>query len=191
MRLKWSVILLAIFLVQGACKAFLMSGEDIVREFKTQKEISEPHIDDILIDAGKKVVLPLSREIKDPNMTRRAYAISALGKIGDERAIPSLLVVAEQRNDNPWHRLLAIQAIAAIDADKGLRLAKERKLETQPDDFTDQYTTISYNRKKLSVSKEQSYEHYLSELDKVIEEIQESGSYKMEEEPEGHFRKWF
>lgn len=66
-----------------------------------------------LVKFGKEAVLPLISILKDKNRRWRIFAIDALGKIGDTRAIGSLRELLKDQDEHVHH--YAAEAIKAIE----------------------------------------------------------------------------
>lgn len=87
---------------------------------------------DPLILAGSDVIPLLERDLLDPNMPRRRYAIGAVGNIGDESALPTLRKILENRSELDYIRCDALEAIAMIDRSMAIQIVRdEPNLEPQ------------------------------------------------------------
>jgi hypothetical protein len=91
------------------------------------REAAEDQIMDPLILAGSSVVPLLGKEIIDPGMLNRRYAIGALGNIGNRAVIPSLEKLAREKSEADYIRCDALTAIGMIDHQEGLRVARHVK----------------------------------------------------------------
>ena len=85
----------------------------------------EPEIDDPLIAAGQRMVPAICEAISHPDMKRRRYAISALGYIGDARALPSLESILRNAREIDYFRGDALKSIYQIDKALGTRYASQ------------------------------------------------------------------
>lgn len=84
---------------------------------------SEIDLGSSLVRVGEPIVPSVCRAIADRNMKRRRYAISALGWIGDRRAIPSLQKVLSEATELQELRADALEAIYRISPRLAHRLA--------------------------------------------------------------------
>lgn len=79
----------------------------------------EPDIDDPLIAAGSKMVPEITEAIANRDMRLRRYAISALGYIGDKRALLMLGDILKDKTEKDYFRGDALRAIYLIDEKLG------------------------------------------------------------------------
>lgn len=84
---------------------------------------------DPLILAGASVVPLLIKEVENPNMKNRRYAITALGNIGAKTAIPILETLVRKKSEEDYIRCDALSAIGMIDESEGARIAGDIKNE--------------------------------------------------------------
>jgi len=85
----------------------------------------EPELDDPLIAAGKAMTLTICEAVKNKDMQLRRYAISALGFIGDIRALPTLEHILRSSEEIYYFRGDALHAIYRIDRSLGKKHASE------------------------------------------------------------------
>lgn len=85
----------------------------------------EPDLPTPLIEMGKPMVPAIVEAISHLDMKRRRYAISALGSIGDRRAVPALKAILENRNEIYYFRGDALWEIYRIDHALGVQLAAQ------------------------------------------------------------------
>jgi hypothetical protein len=85
----------------------------------------EPELDDPLIEAGRKMTRVICEAIKNKDMKYRRYAISALGYIGDKRALPTLENILKSKNEIYYFRGDALHSIYQIDKALGKKFAAE------------------------------------------------------------------
>lgn len=110
-------------------------AQEVLHEFYTNKE-PEPIVDQPLLSAGKAIVPYLMIEIQKKDMTMRGYAILALGKIGDRRALPVLMKILEDRSELVYFRSDALRAIWHIDRKLGEEYANKYTGESREIDRT-------------------------------------------------------
>jgi len=99
--------------------------EPVWLEFYRPALEHEPELDDPLIEAGAAMVPAICEAITHEDMKYRGYAIGALGFIGDQRAVASLVSILKDSSEIGYFRGDALQAIYVIDAAEGIRLARE------------------------------------------------------------------
>jgi hypothetical protein len=99
-------------------------AQQILHDFYTDR-VPEPINDRHLLNAGKGIVPYLIIEIQKKDMPKRGYAILALGKIGDRRALPELTNILKDRSDEIHARSDAIRAIWHIDKKYGEEFARK------------------------------------------------------------------
>jgi len=85
--------------------------------------VPEPINDRYLLEAGKAIVPFLLEEIKDPDMPKRGYAILALGKIGDVRALGTLEQILDDKSETDYIRGDSLTSIWHIDRKVGEKLS--------------------------------------------------------------------
>ncbi len=85
------------------------------------EEINDRH----LVDAGKAIVPYLLVEIKKKDMPKRRYAIGALEKIKDKRALPILIEILQDHSEIFYFRDDALRAVWHIDKKLGEEFAKK------------------------------------------------------------------
>jgi hypothetical protein len=122
----------------SGCLQTTMDEEEarkVLNEFYMLNE-PEPLNDLPLLKAGKAIVPYLSLEIQKKDIPKRRYAIGALGKIGDKRALPSLLKIFEDRTEIWYFRSDAIEAIWHIDKNVGEEYASKHTGESKEIDRT-------------------------------------------------------
>jgi len=99
-------------------------AQKVLNSFYTDK-VPESINDRHLLRAGKAIVPYLVEEIQKKDMPKRRYAIGALGKIGDRRALPVLVKILGDRSELEYFRSDALRAIWHIDKKQGEELAKK------------------------------------------------------------------
>ena len=99
-------------------------AQEVLNSFYTDK-VPESINDRHLVRAGKAIVPYLVAEIQKRDMPKRRYAIGALGKIGDRRALPVLVKILGDRSELEYFRSDALRAIWHIDKKQGEELAKK------------------------------------------------------------------
>jgi hypothetical protein len=104
------------------------SPELALKEFY-EREVAEDQIMDPLIVAGRNVVPLLEKEVTNPNMPNRRYAIGALGNLGSKSALTVLENLAKMKSEVGYIRCDALVAIGMIDQQEGLRVANVVKGE--------------------------------------------------------------
>ncbi|WP_210283261.1 HEAT repeat domain-containing protein [Massilia sp. Dwa41.01b] len=82
---------------------------------------------DPLILAGGGVVPILEKEVMDPKMPNRRYAIGALGNIRHRSSIPVLTRLAKMESEEDFIRCDSLIAIGMIDDREGLRVLNSVK----------------------------------------------------------------
>ena len=87
--------------------------------------VPESIIDRHLLKAGKGIVPYLIIEIQKEDMPKRGYAILALGKIGDRRALPTLIKMYENPTEKGVHPSETLRAIWHIDRKLGKELVNK------------------------------------------------------------------
>lgn len=104
-----------------ACSEKIMAPEKaqrVLNDFYTDnvpEDISDRH----LVSAGKGIVPYLLIEIQKKDMPKRRYAIGALEKIKDKRAIPVLVQILNDNSEIGYFREDALRAIWHIDKKLG------------------------------------------------------------------------
>ena len=109
------------------CSKSTMSEKEaqkVLNSFYTDK-VPESINDRHLLRAGKGIVPYLVEEIQKRDMPKRRYAIGALGKIADRRALPVLVKILEDRSELEYFRGDTLEAIWRIDKKMGGELAKK------------------------------------------------------------------
>ncbi len=79
---------------------------------------------DPLILAGPQFPL-LERDLANPAMPNRRYAIGALGNLQSEAALPILKTLAGSKSEIDYIRCDALTAIAMIEREESLRIANQ------------------------------------------------------------------
>jgi HEAT repeat protein len=87
--------------------------------------VPEPISDRHLLSAGKAIIPYLIVEIQKKDMQKRRYAIGALEKFGDRRALPVLTKILEDRSEVIYFRDDALRAIWHIDRKLGEEYARK------------------------------------------------------------------
>jgi hypothetical protein len=83
-----------------------------------EREVAEDQIMDPLILAGPEVIPLLERDLANPEMQNKRYAIGALGNLQSEAALPILKSLASAKFEIDYIRCDALTAIAMIDGKK-------------------------------------------------------------------------
>jgi hypothetical protein len=91
----------------------------------------EPELDDPLIEAGKEMTPAICDAILHKDMRLRRYAISALGFIGDKRAIPALEHILKDSTELEYFRGDALKAIYQLNSQLGSRYAVQYEHENR------------------------------------------------------------
>ena len=90
-----------------------------------QDAVHEPEIHIPLKKAPKDMTLTICEAVKHSDMKYRRYAIEALGKRKDKRAIPTLESILKNDKEIDYFRGDALEAIYDIDKKLGERYAKD------------------------------------------------------------------
>ena len=85
--------------------------------------------------AGPKMVPSISEVIGDRSMLARRYAISALGLLRQEDALPALIGIASDKTEKDYFRSDALEAITVIDMSEGQAIATEMLEDEDLPDF--------------------------------------------------------
>lgn len=99
-----------------------------------RRDVAEDQLMDPLILAGADVIPLLERDLLNPEMPRRRYAIGALGNIGEPSALPILVRIVQTGSEADYIRCDALSAVARIDrraADQLIRAAPSLERECQ------------------------------------------------------------
>ena len=99
--------------------------EHIINQFYTEKDLVEDQLIDSLILAGPQMVPLLEREILKKEVPRRLYAISALGHLGNNKSIPILEHILQDKSEIELFRAVALGAIASINLTYAQKIAPE------------------------------------------------------------------
>ena len=100
-------------------------AREILQKFYSDKDLAESQTDLYLLNAGKPIVPYLVKEIENRKMPRRQYAIVALGKINDPRALPVLEKIINDKTEEAFTRGNALTSIWHIDQKLGEEYAKK------------------------------------------------------------------
>jgi hypothetical protein len=133
-----TMIFLLTLLVLTSCYRKPMDqreAQQVLNEFYTNRE-PESEMDYPLLRAGKAIVPYLTLEVSKRDMPRREYAILALGKIGDRRALTTLINILEDRLESLGARDAALRAIWHIDRGVGEKYAMKHTGEHKEIDRT-------------------------------------------------------
>lgn len=98
---------------------FKKSWDDFYKEAEYEPDIHLP-----LKRARKEMTLAICEAVKHPDLKYRRYAIEALGKRKDKRAIPTLEVILKDDKEIYYFRGDALEAINDIDKNLGRQYAK-------------------------------------------------------------------
>jgi hypothetical protein len=124
---------LLLFFSAFACSRETMDPAEarrVLNDFYTDR-VPEPINDRHLVNAGKPIVPYLLVEIENRDMPKRRYAIGALEKIKDRRALPLLIQILEDRTELSYFREDAFRAIWHIDRKLGEEYAQKSSAESQ------------------------------------------------------------
>lgn len=143
----WTFLFLLIALL-----GLIGCSEETMGEKKAQKILNDFYTDNVpesitdrhLLNAGKAIVPYLIVEIQKEDMPKRGYAVLALGKIGDRRALPILIKMYENPTKKGVPPSEILRAIWHIDRKLGEELASKY---TGDDEFMNR--TIELLRKGL------------------------------------------
>ncbi len=113
--------------------------ESTMDEEKAKKVLNNFYTDNVpesindryLVSAGKAIVPYVLVEIQKRDMPKRGYAILALGKIGDRRALTVLKKILDDKSELLGDRTAALQSIWHIDRKLGEELAKKYSGENE------------------------------------------------------------
>lgn len=94
-----------------------------------EREVAEDQIMDPLILAGPKIIPLLQKEVVNPDMPNRRYAIGALGNLRSKATLSTLEKLVATKSEAAYIRCDALTAIGMIDPEEGLRIAKSVKGE--------------------------------------------------------------
>lgn len=132
--LKSSFLLINLLLLNMGLSIFNISCSKAVMDEKEAQtvlndfyndNVPESIIDRQLLNAGRAIVPYVITEIQQKDIPRRRYAIGALGKIGDRRALPVLEKLLDDDSEMFYFRHDALIAIWHIDRNLGDELAKK------------------------------------------------------------------
>ncbi len=116
-----------LFCASLACTEEVMTPEQakkVLSDFYADR-VPEEIQDRLLVDAGKPIAPYLLVEIKNKDMPKRRYAILALGKIKDKRALPVLTQILDDSSEINYFRDDALCAIWHIDRKLGEQSANQ------------------------------------------------------------------
>ena len=85
----------------------------------------EPEIAVPLVKAGRPMTLSICEAVAHPDMKRRRYAIDALGRIGDKRALPVLEAILNNRDEIDYFRGDALEAIYRLNPKLAVQYARQ------------------------------------------------------------------
>ena len=98
------------------------SPERVLADFYEGNGRAEDMLMDPLILHAERVAPLVIREIANPEMPRRRYAIGFLGQAGRREALPTLRQLLADPREEDYYRADALQAIHMIDPAEGGRL---------------------------------------------------------------------
>jgi hypothetical protein len=115
------VILLLAFVSISVCSKKSMDPEEAKRVLNLfySDNVPESINDRYLVEAGRAIVPYLTVEVQKRDMPKRRYAILALGKLKDKRALPVLIQILYDRSELYYFRDDALRAIWHIDRKLG------------------------------------------------------------------------
>lgn len=93
-----------------------------LEEFHSQRDVAEDQLADPLIVTGCRSAQVVAREIANPAMQYRRYAIGYLGNRRCRAAMPALTSILANPREEEYFRADALEAITRIDPRQGLRL---------------------------------------------------------------------
>ena len=142
----------AFFLLLSVLSGVLGCSPQALSEDEARKVLNDFYTDNVpesindrhLLNAGKSIVPYLITEIQKEDMPKRGYAILALGKIGDRRALPVLIRMYENPTSRGVLQGVLLTAIWHIDRKLGEELASKY---TDGDEFMNR--TIELLKKGL------------------------------------------
>jgi len=124
-----TLVLLASIL---GCSKAPLNGDEARAVLQTfyDDNVPESITDRHLVRAGKPIVPFLIHEIQRKDMPKRRYAIAAIGKIGDQRALPVLIKIFEDRSEQEYFRGDALEAIWRLERNRAEDLANKHRGES-------------------------------------------------------------
>lgn len=126
--IKLLLMLSVVLCLNFACSKSVMNEKEarqVLKDFYEDNDIPEAFLDRHLVRAGKGIVPYLVVEIQKKDMPKRGYAILALGKISDSRALPALTKLLEDTSESEVMRAEALVSIWYIDRKVGEKLTDE------------------------------------------------------------------
>ncbi|WP_146204342.1 hypothetical protein [Massilia glaciei] len=122
------VLLLFVFAAFAALTANMLfsripKNPELALKSFYEREVAEDQMMDPLILAGEPVVSLLAKEVENPNMLHRRYAIGALGNLKSKAALPTLEKLSRTSSEHQIMRCDSLVAIGMIDHAEGLRVA--------------------------------------------------------------------
>jgi len=119
-----SLFLLLMVFVLAGCTEPRLDGKDAQKflNYFYNDKVPEEITDRYLLTAGKGIVPYLIDEVQKRDMPKRGYAIGALGKIGDRRALPVLIKILEDSSEIYYFREDALVSIWYLDKALGERM---------------------------------------------------------------------
>lgn len=113
-------LLLIIFVLIGCGKPRLNENDaqKFLNYFYNDK-VPEEITDRYLLTAGRGIVPYLIDEVQKRDMLKRGYAIGALGKLGDRRALPVLIKILGDNSEVHYFREDALVSICYLDKSLG------------------------------------------------------------------------
>jgi hypothetical protein len=132
------VLLIGCLMFGFNCSSQQITEGDVKRVMEEfySAQVPEPVIMQPLVSAGNKIVPHLSREVLNREMQRRSYAILALGRIGDRRALDSLKRILDDKTEENTPRSCALRAIWHIDRKLGEEYARRYEGKNEDMDRT-------------------------------------------------------
>ena len=101
----------------------LRSPDGALEEFYAQRDAAEDQLADPLIVTGCRSANVVAREIANPGMRYRRYAIGFLGNRRCRAAELSLVKIVENPREEAFFRADALEAITRMNPQRGRRLA--------------------------------------------------------------------
>lgn len=122
------LLVLAAWLAAKLIAHIPRSPEAAIKSFY-EREVAEDQIMDPLILVGVSVIPLLEKEVTNPNMPNRRYAIGALGNLRSKSSLPILERLTRMKSEEDYIRCDALTAIGMIDYGEGMRVVDSVKTD--------------------------------------------------------------
>jgi hypothetical protein len=116
-------LLIVVVLAGIAWRASQPSADEVMQDFYAAKDRAEDMLMDPLILHSDIVHERIVREVADPKMPKRRYAIGFLGIDGRPEALPALCRILESEGEIYYFRADALSAIWQIKKEEAVRRA--------------------------------------------------------------------